>query len=82
VTDRERNHAVSASEVARWMERHERESTQTHRDLTRMIAKLDERTDKLSTRIAIIFAVVAVLWSIFLVIAPVLRGLLGLTSGG
>lgn len=46
-----------------------------------MIQKLDERTDRLAMRVSIIFAVVAVLWAIFLVIAPILRNFLGLDGG-
>ena len=72
---------VTAGEVARWVERHERESTQAHRDMVRLITKLDERTDALATRVAVVFSVVAVLWAIFLVVAPVLRTFLGLSNG-
>ena len=85
--DRGHNGPVTAAEVARWMERHERDSIQAHRDMLRIIEKqdsridaLDDRTDRMGTRISIIFAVVAVLWSIFLVIAPVIRTVLGLTG--
>jgi hypothetical protein len=69
---------VTAGEIARRLDRHEELSDELHRDLVRMVRKLDERTDHLSTRITVIFSVVAVLWSIFLVIAPVIRTWLGL----
>ena len=71
----------TAAEVARWVERHERDSIQAHRDLLRMIQKLDDRTDRISTRVTVIFAVVSVLWSIFLVVVPILRTWLGLSNG-
>lgn len=72
---------VTAGEVARWVERHERDSTQAHRDLQRMIRVLDERTDKLTVRIAVIFAVATALWSVLLAVAPWVRAILGLPNG-
>lgn len=69
---------VSSAEVARWLERHERESDRIHDDLVDLVRRLDKRTGELSTRITVIFSVVAVLWSIFLVIAPAVRSMLGL----
>lgn len=69
---------VTAAEVWRRLDRHEEQSDELHRDMVAMIRSLDERTDKLSTRITVIFSVVAVLWSIFLVIAPVIRAALHL----
>lgn len=75
MSDRE---PVTLGEVARWLERHERDSEKTHSELAELAKKLDERTDQLSTRISVIFSVVAVLWAIFLVIAPVIRQWIGL----
>jgi hypothetical protein len=72
--------AISIGEVARRLDRHEQRSEEAHQQFAKMINKLDERTDKINIRVTVIFSVVAVLWSIFLVIAPVLRGLLGLPS--
>ena len=46
-----------------------------------MIQKIDERTDHISTRVTVIFAVVSVLWALFLVVAPVIRQVLGLSDG-
>ena len=66
------------AEVNRRLDRHEDRSDEIHRDLTELVRKLDERTDRLATRITVIFSVVAVLWSIFLVIAPVIRSALHL----
>lgn len=66
----------TAAELGRRFDRHEERSDELHRDLVDMIRKLDDRTDRLSTRITVIFSVVAVLWSIFLVIAPVIRSAL------
>jgi hypothetical protein len=71
---------ISTAEVARRLDRHEKREEIAHQQFARMINKLDERTDKINIRVTVIFSVVAVLWSIFLVIAPVLRGLLGLPS--
>lgn len=71
---------VSAGEVARWQERHETQSDRTHRDLQRMISSLDEKTDKLTVRVAVILGVSSVLWAILLVLAPIVRPLLGLPS--
>ncbi len=71
------------------MDWHERTSERLHRDQLRMIEKLDERiskvddrTDVLATRITVVFSVVAVLWAIFLVIAPLIRFLVGIPSNG
>lgn len=72
---------VTTSEVARWMERHEADSDRTHEKLVQMIEKLDERTDRLALRVTVIFAVVSVLWAIFLVLAPFIRLLIGLPGG-
>ena len=46
-----------------------------------MIEKLDNRTDSIATRVTTIFAVVAVLWAVFLVLAPLIRILVGVPSG-
>lgn len=78
---RQLNGTVTSGEVARWLQRHERDSAQIHRDMQRLITKLDDRTDRINLRVSIIFAVVSVLWAIFLVIAPLLRQLVGLPSG-
>lgn len=75
------NDEISTGEIARRLDRHERRSEEAHQQFARMINKLDERTDKINLRVTVIFAVVSVLWSIFLVIAPVLRGVLGLPGG-
>lgn len=72
---------VTAGEVARWVERHERDSNQAHRELRRLIEVIDERTDKLTVRIAVIFAVATAAWSVLLAIAPWLRAALGLPNG-
>ena len=72
---------VTAGEVARWVERHERSSDRTHRDLAALISKLDERTDALVVRVAVVFAVATALWGILVLIAPFLRDLIGLPSG-
>lgn len=80
---------VTLGELARRMDWHERNSERLHRDQLRMIEKLDERithvddrTDVLATRITVVFSVVAALWAIFLVIAPLLRALIGVPAGG
>lgn len=79
---RERDHEpVTTGEVARWVERNEREHRREHEDVRRLLSKLDDRTDVLATRITVIFAVVAVLWSVFLVVAPFLRSFLGIPNG-
>lgn len=72
---------ISAGELGRRLDRHEEDSDEIHRDLIQLVRRLDDRTDHLSTRITVVFSVVAVLWAIFLVIAPVLRGMLNLPSG-
>jgi hypothetical protein len=72
---------ISVGELGRRLDRHEDDSDEIHRDLVQLVRRLDERTDHLSTRITVVFSVVAVLWAIFLVIAPVLRGMLNLPSG-
>lgn len=69
---------ISSSEVARRLDRHEELSDAVHEDLVRLVRKLDERTDRISTRVTVIFAVVSVLWSLFLVIYPLIRSFLGL----
>lgn len=75
VSDRE---PISPAEVARRLDRHEELSDEVHRDLVTLVRRLDERTDRISTRVTVIFAVVSVLWSLFLVIYPLLRSFLGL----
>ena len=72
---------VTSAELARWLQRHEASSNRTHEELARIIEKLDERTDRINLRVTVIFAVVSVLWAIFLVIAPLLRQLIGLPGG-
>ena len=78
---------VTVGELARRFDRHERDSLTIHRDLQRLLSKIDERvdliddrTDHTNARVAVIFAVVAVLWAIFLVAAPLIRGMLGLPN--
>lgn len=71
---------VSAGEVARWQQRHEDQSDRAHRDFARMISALDDKTDKLTVRVAVILGVSSVLWAILLVLAPILRPLLGLPA--
>lgn len=75
-----RGEPVTASEVARWMERHEREASLQHREMMQLIQRLDDRTDRINLRVTVIFAVVSVLWAIFLVLAPFLRIVLGLPN--
>lgn len=72
---------VTVSEVARWMDRHERDSDETHREIAKLVERLDERTDRLALRVTVIFAVVSVLWAIFVVVAPFVRVILGLPGG-
>lgn len=72
---------ITIGELARRFDRHEQQSDRLHRDQLRMINKLDDRTDTLATRITVVFSVVAVLWALFLVIAPLLRTLLGVPGG-
>jgi hypothetical protein len=84
VTDVRRRHddgLPSTGEVARRLDRHEARSEQLHRDMIRMIEKLDHRTDSIATRVSVIFAVVAVLWAVFLVVAPLIRVLFGVPNG-
>lgn len=69
-------------ELARRFDTHERATERTHRELARMIEKLDARTDVIATRVTVVFSVVAVLWALFLVIAPYLRAVLGVPTGG
>ena len=71
---------VSAGEVARWQQRHEDQSDRVHLDLRRMLEALDDKTDKLTVRVAVILGVSSVLWAILLVLAPLLRPILGLPS--
>lgn len=73
---------ITLGELARRFDRHEQQSDRLHRDQLRMINKLDDRTDQLATRITVVFSVVAVLWALFLVVAPVLRAWLGVPGGG
>lgn len=79
---RDDSHSVTVGELARRFDRHERDSAELHRDLQRIISKLDTRTDALTTRVSIVFAVVAVLWAVFLVLAPLIRVVFGLPDGG
>ena len=72
---------ITLGELARRLDRHEQQSDRLHREQLRMIEKIDARTDILSTRVAVIFAVVAVLWAIFLVLAPAIRTFLNLSNG-
>lgn len=67
---------ISVGELARRMDKHERDTAELHRDQLRMIRKLDDRTDALATRITVVFSVIAVLWALFLVVAPLVRVLL------
>lgn len=46
-----------------------------------MIEKLDERTDALVVRVAIVFAVATILWGIIVLLAPFLRAFLGIPGG-
>ena len=79
---RERDHEpVTTGEVARWVERNESAHREEHADIRRLLEQIDNRTDKISTRVSVIFAVVAVLWSIFLVLAPFIRAVLGIPNG-
>ena len=86
---RERDHdPVTTGELARWVERSDREQRAEHREIRRILERQDERitsesdrTDRLSTRVTVIFSVVAVLWSVFLVRAPFIRAVLGLPNG-
>jgi hypothetical protein len=43
-----------------------------------MIERLDERADTLTVRVAIIIGVAGIVWSVLVVIAPVLRSAFGL----
>lgn len=45
-----------------------------------MLNALDDKTDKLTVRVAVILGVSSVLWAILLVLAPILRPLLGLPN--
>lgn len=76
------DNGITIGELARRLDRHEQTAAQLHRDAMRLISKLDARTDALTTRISIVFAVVAVLWAIFLVFAPLIRVIIGAPSGG
>lgn len=69
---------ITTGELGRRLDRHEAASEETHRDLVHLVRKLDERTDHLSTRITVVFSVVAVLWAMFLVFAPFIRAVLGI----
>lgn len=69
---------VTMGELGRWMERHERMSDEVHRDLAQLIRQLDDRTDKLATRMAVIFALGTAGYSILLLLAPIVRSLIGL----
>lgn len=74
--------SITIGELARRLDRHEQQSSEIHRDQLQMIRKLDSRTDRLTTRVTVVFSVVAVLWALFLVIAPVIRVLFfGQASG-
>lgn len=69
---------ITTGELGRRLDRHEERSAEVHRDLIHLVRKLDERTDHLSTRITVVFAVVGVLWAIFVVLAPIIREWIGL----
>ena len=71
----------TVGEVARRLDRHEDQTDEIHRNIVRMIEKIDERTDALVVRVAIVFAVATVLWGIIVLLAPFLRGLLGWPGG-
>jgi hypothetical protein len=72
---------VTVGEVARWQMSHERRSDREHRDIRDLISGLDERTDKLTIRVAVIIGVSSVFWAVLLAIAPFLRAVLGLSNG-
>lgn len=73
--------SITVGELARRLDYHEQRAETLHREQLEMIRKLDERTDVLTTRVQVIFAVVAVLWAIFLVLAPAIRTVLGIGGG-
>lgn len=68
---------ITIGELSRRFEKHERDAELLHRDIHEIVRKLDDRTDALATRITVVFSVVAVLWAVFLVVAPLIRVVLG-----
>jgi hypothetical protein len=72
------DHHPTVGEIARRLDRHETRSERLHRDMIRMIERLDERADTLTVRVAIIIGVAGIVWSVLVVIAPVLRSAFGL----
>lgn len=73
---------ISVGELARWLERHEIAAERLHAQQLRMIEKLDARSDLLAQRIAIAFGVVAILWAVFVILAPFVREFLGIANSG
>lgn len=72
---------VTVGEIARWQMAHERRSDREHRDIRDLITGLDERTDKLTIRVAVIIGVSSVFWAVMLAVAPFLRAVLGIANG-
>jgi hypothetical protein len=85
VTDHDRrsadNEPVTAGEVARWQHRHERQSDRAHEDIYKLVRSLDEKTDKVTIRVAVIIGVSSVAWAVLLALAPFLRAILGISNG-
>lgn len=63
------------------MDRHEDQTDEIHRNILRAIEKLDDRTDALVVRVAIVFAVATILWGVIVLLAPFLRAFLGIPGG-
>lgn len=75
------DHHPTIGEVARRLDRHEQQTDAIHDRFLEMIDKLDERTDALVVRVAIVFAIATLLWGVIVLLAPFLRAFLGIPGG-
>lgn len=66
--------------LSKQLDQHIIDARREHREFTDAIKGLDDRTDRIATRVSVAFAVVGAIWAIVIVLLPIIRDLLRIPS--